>query len=189
MELETPTKAIRWPVVRVQPQHDVAVVLLSGDWLRLVTHYVGRTVLCPDSASCTLCSLLPSRPYWYLPCLILPRRNRGLLELSATTSADLEQRARMLHGRVGSGLTVRLSRRSAKRPIYCEIVEDVSVVCSLELYEWVSAVMAVYGFPAMRRTEELAAYSARIQPSVIERAKVEALLLTAGESRRTKGRR
>ena len=189
MDQEPPTRAVRWPVVRVIPQHDVAVVLLSGDWFRVVTHFSGRTVLCAELDRCPLCSLLPSRPYWYLPCLVLPRRYCGLLELSATTSADLEQRAKMLHGGVGAGLTVRLSRRSTKRPIYCEILEDGKLARSLALYEWVSAVMAVYGFSAMREGESVASYGERIRPSVIERGGVVASRLAAAGSGRVAGRR
>jgi len=170
MNLESPTRSIRWPVVRVVPNHDVCCMLLSGDWFRLSTHFHRRTLLCTDNDLCPLCSLLPSRPYWYLPCLVLPNKCRGLLELSATTSADLEQRAKMLHGRIGAGLSVRLTRRGKKRPVYAEIVDDVACSPSLVLATWVSAVMAIFGFSAMREYESLESYSARIQPAVLERA-------------------
>jgi len=189
MNIEAPTKSIRWPVVRVIPQHDVACVLLSGDWLRLSTHYFGRTVLCCDNDLCSLCAVLPSRPYWYLPCVVLPRKTRALLELSASTSADLEQRAKMLHGRIGAGMTVRLTRRSPKRPVYCEIMDDTPCSPALSLAEWVTAVMAIFGFPAMKSCETVATYSARIQPSVIERAGVVASRVRAASEKGVGSRR
>lgn len=179
MNLEAPSKAIRWPVVRVAPGHDVAVVLLSGDWFRLVTHFYQRTVLCPDSDACSLCALLPSRPYWYLPCLVQPRKTRALLELSATASADLEQRAKMLHGGIGAGMTVRLARRSSRRPVYCEIMDNSVFSPRLSLATWITAVMAIYGFSAMKEDETVVSYGARIQASVIERAGVVASRLQA----------
>lgn len=188
MLLESPTKTSRWPVVRVVPGHDKQVTLLSGDWLRLGTHYFGRTFLCTENDLCPCCSLLPSRPYWYLPCLIHPVKNPGLLELSATTSADLEQRAKMLHEDVHSGLMLRLTRRSPKKPVYVEIVDDVGMMAELTLQEWVSAVMAVYCLPPLRVGEGIVEYSARIQGSVIERGEVQAARLKAAAEKGIKGR-
>jgi len=94
----------------------------------------------------------------------------------------------MLHDGVRSGLIIRLARRSPKKPIYVEIVDEVCTVPDLTLQQWVSAVMAVYCFPALNRGEDIVTYSARIQGSVIERGELQAARLKLAAEKGIKGR-
>lgn len=188
MNCESPKKQTRWPLVRVQVGHDVQVELLSGDWLRLATHYAGRTFLCTESESCPLCPLCPSRFYWYLPVLVFPMRRPGLCEFSACTSSDLEQRAKMLHGSLGAGLQVRLARKSAKKPVYVEVTSFVAGAPRVEFFEWASALMAVYGLPALLPDEGIGAYGARVEAFIEQRAEVAATKILLAPVRGVKGR-
>jgi len=180
---ESPSKLVRWGLVRVEPGHRSRVELLSGDFVRLSTHFYRRTLLCVESDLCPLCDVLPSRSYWYLPCKLLPSGRLSLLELSATSSADLEQHAKLLHGKLGYGITVELSRRKRRSPMRCEIVGDVLGGKAIAPQVWVSALMAIFGLGALREFETLEQYSARVIAGVIERGKLVRGQMEAGQRR------
>lgn len=172
MNCERPSPSPRWELLRVQPRHDVVVELLSGDWVRLSTHYHRKTFLCSESPQCDCCDLLPVRPYWYLPGLLHPTRRATLIEFSSAASSDLEQHAKLLSGRIGPGLVVRLTRRTPKSPVKSEVVSDSSVNTTLRFHQWVSALMAIYLMPPIREDEEIEAYGRRIASVVDQRSAV-----------------
>lgn len=174
MNLECPTKLPTWAVLRVKAGSVARVTLLSGDWLHLWMHFYRRSFLCCESDDCALCDVLPARPYWYLPALSATTRALTLLELSATSSADLEQRAKFLGFSVAAGLEVELSRKSAKRPLRIEAVAQSPAAREVALQTWVSGLMRIYGLPLMHDAETLFAYSSRILPLLRERSKVAA---------------
>lgn len=180
MNCESPSRTARWPLLRVQPGHDSLVELLSGDWVRLSTHYYKRTFLCPESPSCASCDLLPVRCYWYLPALVLPQRRATLIEFSSAASSDLEQHAKLLSGRIGAGLTIRLSRRGSKSPVRSEVVSDSSVVSQLRFHEWVTALMAIYLLPPIHSDEGLDSYGGRVQRVLEERSRLIAESIQRG---------
>lgn len=185
MDRESPSKLVRWPLVRVAAGHDVVCELLSGEWLRLSTHFWKRTLVCAEGDDCPLCPLLPVRPFWYLPVLVEPSRRPGLLELSAHASADLEQVAKFSFGSVGSGFRVRLTRRSKRAPMRCEALESSASARGCHLHDWGSCLMAIYGLPPLREFETLEAYGLRVRERVRERAAVTAALLAGpAEERR-----
>lgn len=188
MDCERPRREIRWPIVRVQAGHDCAIELLSGDWLRLATHYAGRTLLCAESEACDLCSLCPTRFYWYLPCCVLPTRSPAICEFSASTSSQLEQNAKMLHGCIGAGFKVRLARKSAKKPVYAEVLSYAKTTPQLTFQEWASALMAVYGLPGLRPGETIAEYGVRVEDFILQRANLAANKLLLAHTAGVKGR-
>lgn len=171
---EAPSMTVRWPVVRVKQGGCVRVILLSGDWVRLVTHFFRKTFLCPEVSECDACNVLPSRPYWYLPVLDQATHRSSILELSSHASADLEQRARFVGASVSAGLQVELSRRSQKAPVSLEVygISDSPAVATWS--QWSSSLMALYQLPMTRPGEMLEDYGRRVQPIVIERAKLVA---------------
>lgn len=183
MNCERPSTVSRWPVLRVQPGHDCEVRLLSGDWIRLSTHYFRRTVLCSESASCPLCSLLPSRPYWYLPVAVAPRNTFCLLELSPSASSQLEQAAKFEHGSVLAGLSFRLFRKSKKKPIACECLGLSKGCHAVLLTEWVTPLMAIYLLPQLNVGEDIASYGGRVRSTVDQRNELVAASVKAAASR------
>lgn len=180
MDHESPSKSARWPLLRVSPGHDCVVELLSGHWIRLVTHYASRTVLCPEDYRCELCDILPARPFWYLPAFVEPTRRPCLLELSASTSADLEQVAKFCGGEVDAGLRLRLSRRTSKSPIRCEALEPPESVQRSPVQQWGTCLMAIFGFPAFGVGETVDRYGDRVREIALQRAAVAAGRLRAG---------
>lgn len=181
---ESPSFASRWPVLRVQPGHDYEVTLISDAWVRLSTHYFRRTVLCSESASCSLCSLLPSRPYWYLPVAVAPRKSFCLLELSPSASSQLEQAAKFEHGSVQHGLMFRLFRRGKKKPIACECLGLSKGSVLVSVHEWVSPLMAIFGLPQLNAGENVEAYGDRVQATVDQRNALVAASVRAAAERR-----
>lgn len=170
---ESPRREIRWPVLRVEPGVASEVVLLAGGWLRLDTHYFKRTQICLGSDDCPVCQYLPSRSYYYLPGVFSANRRPVLLELSPLAAADLEQVAKLLGRGVRSGLRLRVRRRTAKAPMKFEALEDGARVGEVETHEWVSAVMAIYGFDAMKPNEGVVHYRERLADAA--RARCERL--------------
>lgn len=188
MNCEAPSRMACWSLVRVVPQREERVVLLSGDWVRLSTHFFDGTVLCPEGDDCPLCDLLPVRPYWYLPCLRRPGNRPSLLELSALTCTDFEQCAKFAGAGVCCGLTVILTRKSKRSPVRCEVEELVSSPRSALLHEWFSPLMKIFGFPALLPGELLDTYSKRIRPSALRRAELVAMRMQASRGDRCKSR-
>lgn len=184
MQVESPSRCVRWSLLRVAPGHDVAVELLSGEWVRLATHYVGRTVLCPEVDECELCDFCPVRCFWYLPAVVEPGRRPCLLELSAVASSDLEQVAKFAFGSLRAGCQFRLSRRAAKKAVRAEALEFSAPRREPEFAEWASCLMAIYGLPPILPGELLPAYGSRVRERVVRRASVNAEQIRHG----TKGR-
>lgn len=188
MNLEAPSKQAVWSVVRVVAGHDVRVTLLSGDWLRLTTHFFFGTLLCAEGEDCPACALLPGRSYWYLPCIVAGSGRLGILELSSTTSADLEQRSKFSGVGLRAGVEVRISRRSKKAPCRCEVVGSNEAAPSAQLHEWASGLFRIFGFGPLHPEETIEAYGARIREVVRRRAQVVADRVVASASGRVKGR-
>jgi len=188
MNCEAPSRMACWSLVRVVPQREEQVVLLSGDWVRLSTHFFDGTVLCPEGDDCPLCELLPVRPYWYLPCLRRPGNRPSLLELTALTCSDFEQCAKFAGVGVRCGLTVILTRKSKRSPVRCEVGSLVSSPRSASLHEWVSPLMKIFGFPPLSAGESLDSYSKRIRPSALRRAELVAGRMRARCGERGKSR-
>jgi len=188
MNGEAPTKATRWPLVRVQPGHDCQVELLSGDWVRLSTHYYRRTFLCSEDEGCSCCELLPSRPYWYLPALMMPMRRVCLIEFSAAASADLEQHAKLLSGKIGAGLLVRLWRKSAKAPVKSEVIASGSASSRVALHDWLTALMAIFGLPNVRVDESIDAYGERVRETLNKRSELVATQMRLAQPKGVRGR-
>ena len=188
MNCERPRREIRWPIVRVQVGHETEIELLSGDWLRLATHYAGRTLLCTESEACELCSLCPSRFYWYLPCCQLPQRTPAICEFSASTGSQLEQNAKMLHGSLRAGFKVRLARKAAKKPVYAEVMSYAATTPSLTFQEWASGLMAVFGLPALRPGETIGDYGVRVEDFILQRGSLAAMKLKLAHTAGVKGR-
>lgn len=188
LSLEKPSCLPRWPVVRVKEGRETQVQLLSGDWVRLVTHFFRRTFLCSGGEECGACQLLPQRAYWYLPCLCLATQRPSILELSAHASADLEQRCRFSGWPVVAGVQVELSRRSKKAPLRMEILARVGTPPVAVVWEWCSALMALYCLPAFVPGETLDAYGARVRTIVNSRAALMASVVEASANGGVKGR-
>lgn len=174
MSLETPRYVARWPMFRVQVHSKCEVQLLSGDWVRLVTHFNGRTFLCPEVEECDACNVLPGRAYWYLPVLALGSKRQAILELSAHASADLEQRCRFVGSAVREGVQVELSRRTQKAPLGFEVIGQAEAPPKAILHEWLTALMLLYKLPEVRPGESVEDYGARLRDRVLARAKVQA---------------
>lgn len=188
LSLERPSCLPRWPVVRVKEGRETKVQLLSGDWVRLVTHFFRRTFLCPEVAECVSCELLPQRAYWYLPCFCLGSQRPSILELSAHASADLEQRCRFAGWPVFAGVQVELARRSKKAPLRMELIGRVDVPPVAKLSEWASALMALYCLPAFVPGETLDVYGARVKTVVVRRSALMAQQVEAVASGGVRGR-
>lgn len=188
MNCESPTKSVRWSILRVVPGHVTRVVLLSGDWLRLATHWVGKTVICPETESCPLCELIGVRCFWYLPAAVLPGKSPCLLELSALSSADLEQRGKLFCGRIGSGIEIELTRRGSKSPIRSEIVADTPSSVRVDFQTWATALMAVYSLPMLNSDETIVEYGVRVRNLIVQRAELAAARLRASSAGRHNGR-
>lgn len=188
MNCESPSFVSRWPVLRVAPGHDCEVRLLSSDWVRLSTHYYGRTVLCSESDACPLCSLLPSRPYWYLPVAVAPRSTSCLLELSPSASSQLEQAAKFEHGSVKAGLMFRLFRKAKKKPIACECLGLSKGSVHVSVAIWVSPLMAIFGLPCLNEGETVEMYGRRVLTMVDERNQLVAARVRSAAEKGPKSR-
>lgn len=185
---ESPPAVARWPVVRVKEGGVIACTLLSGDFVRLVTHFWRSTFLCAEGDECAACALLPGRPYWYLPVLVSTTQRPSILELSSAASADLEQRCRFVGSAPRAGVQVELLRRSKKAPVRCEVVGQAESAPLVKTHEWVAPLMALYRLPPIAPGETLEAYGRRVESKVRERAKVAADRMRAGAAGRVASR-
>jgi len=172
MTNEAPTRAVRWPIVRIKAGSATRAVLLSSEWVRLSTHFFKTTRLCLEPGECPACEVLPSRPYWYLPVKHPQGGSFGLIELSNQASCRLEQACRFACRRFGPGIEIEFSRQSSKRPICSEVVGESDCKISVSLFEWASPLMAVFGLPAFRPEECAEQYWARVRASVAIRAQL-----------------
>lgn len=156
----------RWPVVRLRAGNTTEVTLVSAGFFCLTTHYCGRTVPCAIE-HCSLCELLPARGLYYLAVVCGGRLS--ILELGATSSAQLEQHLRLLHGGMRPGLVVKLSRRGNKSPVYSECIGMVDGAEAVSPMDLARHVMALYKFPPPQPDEDLGRYGIRLAEIVRRR--------------------
>ncbi len=183
MFFEGPSKRVRWPMLKVRAGAASVVSLLSGKFLLLNTHFAGHTVLCPMTDECHLCALLPARSHWYLPALSEALRRPCLLELSATSAADLEQRAKFLGLSVTHGLRVELSRRKSTSPLRCDVLGMVESPSVAKPHEWLTPLFAIFGLPPLVDGESVEQYSARVREKCVVRSEVAAARVRAVANR------
>lgn len=188
ISVEAPTRVARWPLVRVRVGEVITCQLLCGQFVRLVTHFHKTTFLCPEVEECDACELLPGRPYWYLPVQDCIYKRHGLLELSAHACSDLEQKVRFSGFALRPGIQVELSRRSAKKPVGIEILGSSETCPSTRPEEWVSALMAVYGLPALHPGETIDGYGERVKTTAVVRANLRAAAYKLDPTVGVKGR-
>lgn len=184
---EGPGREIRWPVLKATPGHAHEVVLLSSAFLRLDTHFHKRTQICLGTDDCPVCQLLPSRAFYYLPAKWRANGRPVLLELSGSSASDLEQVAKLNGSGMVPGLVVSASRRGCKSPIRFDAVGTIEGVKAVPDLDWVTAVMAIYGFAAMRPAESLEAYRARLRASALARCERLAFELSTMGGRSSNG--
>ena len=186
--VESPTSRVKWSVVPVNVGSRMPFVLLSGDWVRLTTHFFRRTFLCTEGDSCDACSLLGSRAYWYLPVRSEQTGGVGLLELSAQASSHLEQAAKFAGYSVAAGLRIEVSRKSTKSPVFSEMVGQTPNASPLPLASWGTGLMKVFGLPPIEDGESLDSYGERVYERVRMRSQVEAAAYAASRSGRPNSR-
>lgn len=179
MERESPSRSVRWPILRVVPGHSTCVELLSGEWVRLATHYVGRTVLCAGGEDCGLCAIAGSRAFWYLPAVTSVGRRPCLLELSSVASSDLEQVAKFACAGVRAGCQFELSRKGAKSAIRSEFVGVAKGAKTVAIELWGTVLMAIFNLPCFRSEETLERYGERVRSMILSRSSMEAQRLQA----------
>lgn len=180
MNASGPVVLARWPVMRVRPGGVFRAQLLADSWVRLVTHFWGHTFLCPEGPKCDACEFLPRRPYWYLPVLEFQTQRHCILELSAAACSDLEQRCRFVGSAPRAGVQVEMSRKSAKAQIRLEVLGQETPTGEAALWDWGTALMALYRLPPMQRGELLEQYGARVRRTVTSRANFMAKLYGEG---------
>lgn len=171
---EKPTGLVRWSIPRMAVGSEVQCYLLSGRFVRVVTHFFERTFVCPETEACEACRLLPGRPYYYLPMLGAAQSTRGLLELSSTASMDLEQACRFAGLEVTAGVHLLVRRPQKMRPLRMEVLGFREEVPEVPEHLWVTGLMAIYGLPAMHDGESLADYCARVRRAAVSRANLVA---------------
>lgn len=169
----------RWPLVRVQAHGQTQVTLLSQSFLPLTTHFHQRSLICPGD-NCPLCELMAPRGLFYLAVLSLGRVS--ILELSSMASSHLEQHLKLLHGGFQIGLTLQLTRRTAKSPLHCEAVGSTVVTQAVPQLLLASRVAALYLLPCSNPDESFEAYSARLERMARDRAESIAARLRASSS-------
>jgi hypothetical protein len=187
MTLSGPVVMSRWPVMRVRVGATFRVQLLADCWIRLVTHFWGHTFLCPEGFKCDACEFLPPRPYWYLPALCLQTQVHSILELSASACSDLEQRCRFVGSAPRAGVQVEMSRKSPKSQIRLEVLGQETSPPTAQLWDWGTALMALYRLPPMHKGELIEQYGARVRATVASRANFMAKLYGEGGKPPVKG--
>lgn len=165
---------VRWPLVRISVGGKTRVVLLSKEFLPLSIHWVGKSVVC-SRENCALCEWLPARALFYVACSVGGRAS--MLELGAMSSSHLEQHCKLLHRGMRPGLVVELTRRSAKSPVYAEVVEEMTSVAEVTLVELVGRVMALYHLPGPNPGECLEAFEKRVRMLASKRSEIAAASL------------
>jgi hypothetical protein len=128
--------------------------------LPLSVHWVNQSVVCCGE-HCELCELLPLRGLFYLPVLCCGRTS--ILELASQSSAHLEMHCKLLHGGLEPGLLIRLSRRSAKSPVYSEVIDRRVGTRAVPMELFASRVAALYHLPPNNPGDTIEAYQERLQ--------------------------
>lgn len=148
----------RWHVVRLAPGTSTECVCLSDRFFSLTTHWSGRTVVCAGE-QCSLCELLPSRGLFYLAVHSLGAVR--LLELGAQSASHLEQHCKLLHAGIRPGHVLSLSRRTARSPVYSEVLRTDEGVKCVPLLTLAMRVMCIYKYPPANPCEGLEEYEQR----------------------------
>ena len=174
MDQESPRQAVRWPMVRVASGSEQIVSVVTSRFVRLTTHFVGRTIICPGTDNCAVCDFCASRDLWYLAVRFGIRSSFGLLELSSLSAAEFEQGVRFSGLPSMLGSRVRLFRKSSRSPIRSEVLEPDTSTREIEACDWLSALMAIYQYPSFHRGESCDDYFARVVPIAVTRAKIVA---------------
>lgn len=154
-----PAGAARWPVVRISVGGRCRVITLGSAFLPLSVHWVGHSIPC-SRKQCALCEALPVRALFYLP--VACQGRTSIFEVSSTASANIEQHCKLLHGGLRPGLELDVLRRSAKSPLYGEVVGEHSSTSEVPLLLFASRVMALYHLPCANPQETLEAYQVRL---------------------------
>lgn len=169
---EAPTKTSCWPLVRVKEYRSVGVILSAPGFLRVATHWARKTVICVETDDCPLCACLPSRAYWYVPAVYLTTGQPCLLELSALSSGDLEQRAKFFGRPDLLGVQVELSRKGKRSPVRSEVVGHDPAARTCPAHIWVSKLMHVFGLRPLAEGESIETYSEAVRPQALQRARL-----------------
>jgi len=188
MDMQERKEDVRWPILKIHPGGTWEVQLLSDHWVRLSTHFAGKTVVCPENEDCALCQLLGSRSHYYLPVTFKQTGRMCILELSSQGLMDLEQRIRFAGLEVSAGVILSLCRKTSKAPLRIDVVGWEAVAAMPVDYLWVSSVMALYGHVGMNGTECLAAYAERLRAAIVARTELAAADLRAGVNKGINGR-
>lgn len=175
----------RWPIVRIGCGSETEVVLLSSRFLPLTVHWVGRSVPC-CATGCALCAWLPARGLFYLPVAL--RGRTSILELGSISACHLEQHAKLLHQGMRPGLEIRLVRRSAKAPIFSEVVGERPGVAEVTLIELACRVCALYQLPPANPAETFDEYQDRLRLITRRRSEVESERLKRAQVERVQHR-
>lgn len=158
-EADRGTAGNRWPVVRIRAGNETRFMLLSLEYFALTVHWVGHSVPCAGDGCC-LCETLVGRGLFYLAGMCQGRVS--IVELGAQSSTHLEQHLKLLHNGFVPGLEIRLLRRSAKSPVYGEVVGRVEGCNVVPRFELARRVLALYKFPPCNPNEPWESYETRI---------------------------
>lgn len=150
--------ANRWPVVRLVAGSRSQVVLLSEHFFAITTHWNKCTVPCAGEL-CELCELLPARGLFYAA--VVCNSRVSILELGSQSASHFEQHCKLLSGGMRPGHVVDLSRRSAKSPVYSEVLSTKERVQAVTMLELAAHVMALYKFPCPNPDDDLETYERR----------------------------
>lgn len=189
MNCESPSRLATWSFLRLSAGSRCSVVLGSGSFLRLATHFFEGTFLCAEGDECAACALLPSRFHWYLPAFSEVGNRRCLLELSGTTASDLEQRAKFAGLRVQAGLKVVLERKFKRSPLRAEAISQAEVAKEVPFEVWASGLMRIFGLCSLRPSETIEEYGLRVREQILRRAEVVAFHVAGGPPQRGGSRR
>jgi len=114
---------------------------------------------------------LPARGLFYLPVTV--RGRTSILELGSISASHLEQHAKLLHRGLRPGLLIRLARRTAKAPIFSEVMGEQIGVGEVSLLELACRVCALYQLPPANPGEEFDEYQKRLTIITRRRSEVE----------------
>lgn len=158
-EADYGTKGNRWQLIRVRPGCESEMVLLSQEFFALTVHWVGHSVPC-CGAGCVLCECLAARCLFYLAGVCQNRLS--MIELGSESATSIEQHLKLLHGGFVPGLRIRFLRRSAKAPVFGEVVGKVDVGGPVLKRQLARRVLALYKYPPDNPDESFEAYETRI---------------------------
>jgi hypothetical protein len=94
----------------------------------------------------------------------------------------------MYNLRVSRGLKLILTRKSPKRPVHVEVIEESALTANVDAFFWLSPLMAIFGLPALREEESFDDYSVRVKPTVKSRLDFVARSIMEGKKTGVAGR-